>query len=296
MHRALREQLANILGTEIRRVSSLAGGCVAEVVRAEGADGQSVVVKAGGAGGALDIEGWMVRELAERTALPVPRVLHAASEMLVLAWVDETTVDTGAVVNPSLGPGDSGNHLADLLVDLYEVVPGSCSFGLERETLIGPLPLPNPVMESWSAFFAHHRLMHFARGAHEAGQLDASTLARCERLAGDLDGVLMEPDRPSLLHGDVWSGNVVTGSGRVLAMIDPAIFRGDPECDLAFIALFDTGGPRFFERFHERRPIGEGFFERRMLVYQLYPLLVHAHLFGGGYAAQVADRLTRLGY
>ncbi|MEX2535727.1 MAG: fructosamine kinase family protein [Trueperaceae bacterium] len=102
--------------------------------------------------------------------------------------------------------------------------------------------------------------------------------------------------KPGLVHGDVWSGNVLARNGRITAMLDPAIYFADPEVELAFIELFATFGEAFWERYGELRPIDPGYREVRRDVYQLYPLLVHTALFGGGYVRAVGERLEWLGY
>src|SRR3546814_4637170 len=92
------------------------------------------------------------------------------------------------------------------------------------------------------------------------------------------------------LHGDMWGGNVLARGGRIAAFVDPAIYHADPEIELAFSTLFGTYGEAFFRRYEALRPLRPGFFETRRDIYNLYPLLVHARLFGGSYVASV-DRI-----
>jgi len=106
---------------------------------------------------------------------------------------------------------------------------------------------------------------------------------------------LPEPERPSLIHGDMWGGNVLCRNGAVAGFVDPAIYYADAEIELAFSTLFSTFGDAFFSRYRELRDIRPGFFETRVPLYNLYPLLVHVRLFGGGYVAQVERTLTRFG-
>jgi len=119
---------------------------------------------------------------------------------------------------------------------------------------------------------------------------------RIEKLATKLGDLLEEPNEPSLLHGDIWSGNVLAGDHHITGFIDPAIYFGHPEIELAFISLFNTFGPRFFNHYNELRPVTPGFFETRRDIYNLFPLLVHVRLFGGGYVSSVDENLTRLGF
>ncbi len=131
------------------------------------------------------------------------------------------------------------------------------------------------------------------RLALDAGRLPAGAFAALERLAGRLERYIEAGGRPALIHGDVWGGNVLARGGHIAAFVDPAIYFADPEIELAFSTLFGTFGEAFFERYGEIRPLAPGFFEARRDLYNLYPLLVHTRLFGGGYAASVAQILRR---
>lgn len=98
-----------------------------------------------------------------------------------------------------------------------------------------------------------------------------------------------------MLHGDLWSGNILARRGRIVATLDPAIYYGHPEVELAFTTLFGTFGEPFFAAYAELAPIAPGFHELRRDLYNLYPLLVHVTLFGAGYLAPVERVLDRLG-
>ena len=111
-------------------------------------------------------------------------------------------------------------------------------------------------------------------------------MRRIERLAERLDDYLIEPAFPSLLHGDLWTGNVLTRSGRVAGFVDPAIYCGSPEIELAFGTLFGTFGEAFFEAYASAMPLEPGFHELRLSLYNLYPRLVHVRLFGSSYLAR----------
>jgi fructosamine-3-kinase len=266
------------------RVSALSGGCIGDVHRADLPDGSRVVVKvAAGDAAKLDIEGWMLCYLAERSRLPVPRVIHSAPTLLVMDYIEGESRFSAA----------AERHAAELLADLHGV--SAPAYGLERDTLIGPLDQPNAPCRSWIEFFRDRRLLHMAGVAAAAGRLPAATHDRVRRLADRLGSLLEEPERPSLIHGDVWTTNVLARGDRVAAFIDPSVYYAHPEIELAFATLFGTFGEAFFGRYAELRPIRPGFFERRRDIYNLCPLLVHTRLFGGGYAEQVSGVLRRLG-
>ncbi len=277
---ALEDMIAARLGAAVRRLTPLSGGCVGDVFRADLSDGRHVVVKAGQAGSRLDLEGWMLRHLAE-AQLPVPAVRYAADDLLAMDYVETSGgLDRSAQV-----------HAAELLAALHgHAAP---AFGLDRDTLIGGLHQPNAWDQSWLVFFRDRRLLYMASEAHRAGRLPARAYARIEKLAGRLAEWIGDEASPSLVHGDAWGGNVLCRAGRIAAFIDPAIYYADPEIELAFGALFGAFGPAFFRRYGELRPIRPGFFEARRDLYNLYPLLVHVRLFGGAYVNDVEHTLAR---
>ena len=220
----------------------------------------------------------MLRDLARLSSLPVPNVWHVDPGLLVM---DRLPGSTGA--------NDAAQrNLAELIAELHGVE--GPAFGYERDTLIGPLGQPNSPDDSWASFFARHRVLHFAELAEERGRLPTGGLQAAQRLARamqDHPHRYMAPgELPVLVHGDLWSGNVLSEGDRITGIIDPAIYYADREIELAFMGLFGCVGRAFFECYHELRPIAEGFFEHRQGLYRVYPLLVHAALFGGGYGRQ----------
>jgi len=278
----LAETVRAVTGRTLARTRPLHGGCIAEVLRLELSDGGALVAKVSdGADGGLVIEARMLRYLAEHSRLPVPQVRYADPGLLLMDFVE------------SRGGLDAGaeRHAAELLADLHGLT--APAFGFEWDSLIGPLPQPNCWSEDWRTFFRDRRLLFMGRQALDAGRLPTATFAALERLCGKLERYIDPGARPSLIHGDVWGGNVLARRGRIAAFLDPAIYFADAEIELAFSTLFGTFGGDFFERYNEIRPLGPGFFEVRRDLYNLYPLLVHARLFGGGYAAGVERSLAR---
>jgi fructosamine-3-kinase len=168
--------------------------------------------------------------------------------------------------------------------------------GTQGRQFIADLPLPTPPEQDlrWASFYARYRIAPFLRAARDRGAVSAEQAERIEAVAARLDsGRLAVPEqRPARLHGDLWSGNVLwSPEGAVL--IDPSAHGGHPETDLAMLALF--GAPdldRVIAGYHERSPLTAGWRDR-VALHQLYPLLVHAVLFGGGYGRQATDAARR---
>ena len=278
------ERVAEALGSGVARSGPLSGGCIGEVYRMDLEDGRAVVVKVADGGGTLDIEGYMLQYLGEHSDLPVPAVHLSEPGLLIMDYAEGDS---------RFGKAEQ-THAAELLAALHGVK--AQRHGLERDTLIGGVHQPNPWTDSWLAFFAEHRLIFMAEEAARAGQCGQDLVKRVRNFADGLDKFLQEPPHPSLLHGDVWTTNVLAHRGRITAFLDPAVYYGHPEVELAFTTLFGTFGEPFFQRYHELRPIPDGFFEVRKDIYNLYPLLVHTRLFGGGYASSVSSTLKRHGY
>ncbi len=273
MHPAIPEQVGRVVSA--RR---FADGNTTELWLIDLADGRRVVAKHGKG---LTLEGAMLRHLADNSRLPVPELFHADDTLLVMSWIEQ---DGGLTASAQ-------EQAAELIADLHGV--GAERYGFAFDTLIGPLHQPNPESPDWIAFFRDHRLMHMARLALEENRIDSGLMAGIERLAELLPDLIGEPAPPSLIHGDLWGGNVLAYRGRIAGFIDPAIYHADPEIELAFSTLFGTFGEPFFRRYAELRPIRPGFFEVRRDIYNLYPLLVHVRLFGGGYRSQVARIVSR---
>jgi fructosamine-3-kinase len=120
--------------------------------------------------------------------------------------------------------------------------------------------------------------------------------ARLERLAEKLDDYLLEPAHPALLHGDLWTGNVLVRGERIAGFVDPAIYYGHPEIELAFTTMFGTFGRAFFDAYEALLPLEPGFHEIRSDLYKLYPTLVHVRLFGESYLGAIDRTLSRLGF
>ena len=164
-------------------------------------------------------------------------------------------------------------------------------FGFYQDNYIGSTPQPNPWTESGFDFFAEQRLLFQARLAHQRGLFSRDELGWAERLAARLPDLI--PAQPaSLIHGDLWSGNVIADSQGRPAVIDPAAHYGWAEADLAMTALFGVFPETFYQAYQEVRPL-EGDFWDRFPIYNLYHLLNHLNLFGRGYLGQVTSILRK---
>jgi fructosamine-3-kinase len=281
----LARRLTAILGRTPQRIETLGGGCVGDVRRARFADGEDVVVKVGnGRAPGLALEGKMLVHLAVHSMIPVPRVFHADDDLLVMQYI------TGGDRLTRAAQEDAADHLAAL----HAIT--APTFGLAYDTVIGGLHQPNTQTKSWLEFFRNRRVLAMGGEALTAGRLPAQLFHRLEKLCGQLSRWIQGASKPSLIHGDLWGGNIIVAQDRLAAVIDPAISFADAEIELAFSTLFSTFGDAFFARYNDLRPIASGFFEERRDLYNLYPLLVHVRLFGGSYVGDVERTLKRFGF
>ncbi|HJN74376.1 MAG TPA: fructosamine kinase family protein [Myxococcota bacterium] len=186
---------------------------------------------------------------------------------------------------------DFGEELGRGLAALHRVT--ARRHGFHQDNVLAVLPQPNAWTDSWVAFWGHRRLAHFGRIALERGQLASDTFAALERLIARLGTLIPAHPPASRLHGDLWSGNVVPAPDGAPALVDPAVYHGHREVDLAMSELFGGFSASFYAAYRESWPLEPGY-ERRRIVYQIAPLLVHAILFGGPYEGQVASALSRL--
>lgn len=284
----LNHRLDTILGASVVSRARLSAGFGLTGIMATLSDGRRVAVKARASesvpGPSLALEGAMLADLARLSDLPVPHVYAAEADLLVMDFVD----NDGGSITPAVE-----RHAATLIAALHAIPRDQ--FGYDYDTLIGPLHQPNPPSDTWLPFFRDHRLLHMAQAARDEGALPHPLYGRLERLAGRLGEYLAEPSHPSLLHGDLWTGNVLVRGDRIAGFVDPAIYCGHPEIELAFTTMFGTFGRAFFDAYEEILPLEPGFHEVRRDIYNLYPTLVHVRLFGGSYVAAVERTLAKLG-
>ena len=294
----LAEAIAAGLGSSPQGASSVSGGDLNDGWRVELDDGRTAFVKTASDAqpGSYAAEASGLRWLAEPAALSVPEVLAVVDpdpddpsnadgaggpRLLALEWIDEGRLD--AAGEEELGRGLAQVHAA-----------GAPSFGGEPTLRLGPLAVPNEPADSWTEFYAERRLRPLAEKAEGRNSLPDGARGSIDRVCERLEELAGPEEPPARLHGDLWSGNVLAGQDGRPNLIDPAAYGGHREVDLAMLKLFGGPSERCFAAYREATPLQDGF-EERVPLWQLFPLLVHAVLFGGGYGssvARIADRLA----
>ncbi|MDF3289633.1 fructosamine kinase family protein [Streptomyces silvisoli] len=257
--------------TALRRLS----GAMTEVVL-DGGD--VVVVKRGNGPNATRAEAAGLRWLAAAGAVRVPAVHGQDEDWLVIDRVEERQPTPAAAER-------LGRELA-ALHDCGAPAFGAPPPGGPADAWIGLAPLANVPGASWPQWYAERRVLPYLRRAVDEGTIDRAEAATVERVCRRLPELAGPAEPPARLHGDLWNGNVLWGSDGNAWLIDPAAHGGHRETDLAMLQLF--GCPhldRVLAGYQQVHPLADGWADRTGL-HQLFPLLVHTVLFGGGYARQ----------
>jgi len=281
---ALAAEVGRALGVEVSVSETVRGGDIGRARRVRTADGRTLFVKhhPDPPPGMFSSEAAGLAWLAEAGALRTPAVLavrDATPAFIALEWIDGAPPAPGHDV--ALGRG---------LAALHRV--GAPSFGLAADNLIATIPQPNAPTATWPEFYGARRLEPLARRTRDRGLLTERTAARFARLVDRLPELCGPPEPPARLHGDLWSGNAIADAAGGPVLIDPAVYGGHREMDLAMMRLFGGFSDRVFAAYAEAWPLADGHVDR-VALYQLWPLLVHVALFGGGYAAAVDRALSR---
>jgi fructosamine-3-kinase len=290
--RPLHDAIESALGEAVTNASRVGGGDLNDAWRVELGDHTAVFIKTADhvKPGVYTTEAQGLRWLAEPGALEVPDVLaeldpsdpdHDGPRLLALEWIEEGT----------LGPGGE-EELGRGLAKVHEA--GAPTFGGDAALRLGPLEVPNDPTDSWPEFYAERRLRPLARDAESKGALPSGCMRAIDRVCERLHDLAGPEEMPARLHGDLWSGNVLAASDGRPYLIDPAAYGGHREVDLAMLRLFGGPSQRCFAAYEEITPLAEGH-EERVELWQLFPLLVHAVLFGGAYGSSVARIAERLG-
>lgn len=279
----LARRAESLLGTAVAATSPVAGGDTSTATRLRLADGRNALMKThpGAPAGFFEAEARGLAWLAEAPdGAAVPEVLAAAPDCLLLRWID-----------PGRPSADAAGALGHALAHTHAA---PATVGAAEDGFIGRLPLPCTAPEgtTWPEFFAVRRVLPYLKLARDRDAVEPHEAAAVERLLARLPELL--PTEPaSRLHGDLWNGNVLWGVGGSVHVIDPAAYGGHREMDLAMLALFGLPHlPVLLDAYVAAsedlgRPLADDWQDRAGL-HQLFPLMVHAALFGGGYGARAA--------
>lgn len=282
----LRSALQQSIGARVISSIPVAGGDVSEAFDLTLSDGQRIFLKTHPLAppGLFQAEALGLEWLRNAKSLRVPRVLATGeSPCAFLALEHLASAAPQKPFDEVLGHG---------LAAMHQRTPEFEGFGFPEDNFIAVLPQNNISCATWVEFYVERRLRLQATAALRGHRMPAGWTNRFERLYGALPGFVPE-EPPSRLHGDLWGGNLLVGPEGEPCLVDPAVYAGHREVDLAMMKLFGGFSSTVFDAYHEAFPLTDGFRER-VLLYQLYPLLVHLNLFGGSYLASVDRALSAL--
>jgi fructosamine-3-kinase len=283
----LEKSLAAALGSRVVGARSLAGGDINEAFEVRLADGRDVFVKYNerAPNDMFVAEARGLAWLGDAKALRVPSVLAASGANDLTPFLALELIRSkarGSNFDERLGRGLAALHRH-----------GAPAFGLDHDNYIGRLPQKNTFGVTWPEFYRVRRLGPQLRAAIDSGLATARMRRDFERLFVRMEDLCGPTEPPARLHGDLWGGNLITDDLGEPCLIDPAVYGGHREVDLAMMKLFGGFGARVFASYKEAFPLADGYRERVPL-YQLYPLMVHVNLFGGGYVGSVEAALAQI--
>lgn len=267
---AFAERVAALTGVTVDRLQRLAGGDLSEVLLVPKPSGDLVAKQ----GPAVAVEAAMLRALAS-AGIAVPQVEGEYGDILLIAHIG----------NDGLFSARAWEDIGRAVARLHAREGEGEEYGWPVDYRLGSVELGNRPVADWPAFWGERRLIP------TAAILDRPWRERVEVVAKRLSDLLPSRPAPSLLHGDLWSGNILVRNGALAALIDPACYHGHSEVDIAMLNLFDTPPDAFFDGCGQMET---GWQERRA-VYQLFPALVHLRLFGASYASMVDRLLVMIG-
>jgi fructosamine-3-kinase len=292
----LADAVARATGDAVTGGARASGGSINEAWALDLAGGGRAFVKtrADAAPGEYATEAAGLRWLAQAGAVALPSVLAVGDDrgprFLALEWIDEGRLD--AAGEEALGHGLAALHGAGAPAFGAPPPGAPAADGALAPLRIGELALPNEPAADWPSFYAQRRLEPLVALCVERGTLSAAGARAVERVCSRIADFAGPPEAPARLHGDLWGGNVLAGADGRARLIDPAAYGGHREVDLAMLRLFGAPSERVFAAYEEAAPLADGHRER-VALWQLFPLLVHAALFGGAYGASVERAAVR---
>ena len=282
---SVREEIEAALGVRVVDRHAVSGGDIGRSERVGLADGREVFSKsyavedaAARAPGECERAG--LEWLSEAGAIRVARPLAAGRDWIVLEWIE--SAPRADDYEEALGTGLARLHAF-----------GADGFGLDADNVLATLPQSNRAHGSWARFYAEERVGALATRAAAAGLLPAGLRDRLARLCDEMERFVGPPEQPARLHGDLWSGNVMTDERGAPCLIDPAVYAGHREMDLAMMRLFGGFGARVFEAYEGVSPLAPGW-AARVPLYQIWPLLAHLCLFGRGWLGQLDEAVAQV--
>lgn len=272
-----KEKLEEKLEEKIKRITSLLGGDINDTYKIHTSDNvYALKVNRRDAFPEMFQKEKLGLESISKTGTKAPDVILTFSDseyqFLLLEFIEESPVD------PSFW-----KNFADDLVKIHQSF--SNDFGLEYDNYIGSLHQDNTQKPSWENFFIENRLMPLVKSGYDDNLLHVKHLIHFENFYKKVNEIIPQ-EKPSLLHGDLWGGNLMKGKNNTPVFIDPAIYYGHREVDISMTQMFGGFDNSYLTFYNEIFPLEKGW-EERIKIHNLYPNLVHLNLFGLGYLSGI---------
>jgi len=282
LERILHEKLGG--KSSIHEIVEVAGGSINEVYRLQTAGG-FFILKLNSAQQfpqLFEREAEGLEAIRKTKTVAVPEVI-ATGHLSYNSYLLLEYVETGSKTPEAM------QLLGSQLAQMHRNT--AAEFGSEQDNYMGSLPQSNKKHETWQSFFIEERLKPMVILAFDASFIDQKLVSDFEKLYEKL-GKLFEEEKPALIHGDLWGGNYLIGSAGKPYLIDPAVSYGFREFDLAMTHLFGGFSTDFYQAYQEAFPL-QSDWQKRIDLWNLYPLLLHLNLFGTGYLGQVKSALKK---
>jgi fructosamine-3-kinase len=280
----------------VDRIAPMSGGCIHTVFEVTLSNGTALVAKTNSSRckPMFDEEALGLHAIADTRTVTVPQPLACIDDSGIAVLL-MTRIASPVIREVKNAMRQFGDDLAAM-----HAAHAGDRYGFHCDNHIGSTPQPNQWCDDWVEFNATHRLGFQVNRAGRAGFLDSKECARCDRLIQKLDEFIPRKPKPSLLHGDLWSGNALLTSTlrdatelSTYAVIDPSCSIGDRWADVAMMKLFGGFDPACFDAYEDRSGRAEQC-DHRIAVYQLYHLLNHVNIFGRGYVDQAMNVVQQL--
>ena len=279
LNNKIKSKIENILDSQITGMNSLSGGCISSSYKVKTKDGNSYFLKYNYSSGSdmFLTEAHGLQELDKPGVITIPKVISFDKEFILLDLIE----NSGRSKNFS---EDFGRKFAVLHKFNNE------KYGFYEDNYIGSNPqlnIPdNDEEKNWTKFYFQKRILYQFHLAEKSGNSTSDLRSSISQLENKIDLIVTDnSEKPSLLHGDLWGGNYMVDKNGFACLIDPAVYYGNREADLAMTKLFGGFDSEFYRAYNEEFPLPDGY-DYRENIYKLYHVLNHLNLFGSGYYSQ----------
>lgn len=271
--------IENLLNAEIVDKNSISGGCIAQTNVISVSNGKSYFLKQGFSNSMFFKEANGLYELQKANTIKTPEVIAVNEDYLLLE-----NISTGTKSHSFF------SSFGEAFAKLHKYT--SDTFGFYEDNFIGSTPQINTISNDWTDFYFTNRLLYQYKLAEKNGYVNSSFKNAFQNIEQNISSILNGSEEPpSLLHGDLWSGNYMVDIKGQAVIIDPAVYYGHREADLAMTKLFGGFTNKFYESYNNEYPLKDGY-NYRENIYLLYHVLNHLNLFGTSYIMHALELIN----